>query len=64
MRCARILRYVLLAVCPKMGQENPRVVVDFGNSPEFWLNLQAAYGAAERHAAARIEREVSPREAA
>jgi len=49
-----------------MGQENPRVVVDFGNSPEFWLNLQAAYDlrAAERHAAARIEREVSPREAA
>jgi addiction module HigA family antidote len=38
----------------------------FGNPPEFWLNLQAAYDlrAAEREAAARIEREVSPREAA
>jgi addiction module HigA family antidote len=38
----------------------------FGNSPEFWLNLQAAYGlrAAEREAAARIEREVVPREPA
>jgi addiction module HigA family antidote len=38
----------------------------FGNSPEFWLNLQAAYDlrAAEREAAARIEREVSPRETA
>jgi antitoxin HigA-1 len=38
----------------------------FGNSPEFWLNLQAAHDlrAAEREAAARIEREVSPREAA
>ena len=38
----------------------------FGNSPEFWLNLQAAYDlrAAERDTASRIEREVSPREAA
>ena len=38
----------------------------FGNSPEFWLNLQAAHDlrAAEREVAARIEREVSPREAA
>jgi addiction module HigA family antidote len=38
----------------------------FGNSPEFWLNLQAAHDlrAAEREAAARIEREVLPREAA
>lgn len=38
----------------------------FGNSPEFWLNLQAAHDlrAAEREAAARIEREISPREAA
>ena len=38
----------------------------FGNSPEFWLNLQAAYDlrSAERETAARIEREVSPREAA
>jgi antitoxin HigA-1 len=38
----------------------------FGSSPEFWLNLQAGYDlrAAEREAAARIEREVSPREAA
>ena len=38
----------------------------FGNSPEFWLNLQAAHDlrAAEREAATRIEREVSPRAAA
>jgi addiction module HigA family antidote len=38
----------------------------FGNSPEFWLNLQAAYDlrSAEREAAARIEREISPREVA
>ena len=38
----------------------------FGNSPEFWLSLQAAYDlrAAEREAATRIEREVSPRETA
>ena len=38
----------------------------FGNSPEFWLNLQAAYDlrTAEREAAAKIEREVAPREAA
>ena len=38
----------------------------FGNSPEFWLNLQAAHDlrAAEREAAVRIEREVSPRKAA
>jgi len=38
----------------------------FGNSPEFWLNLQAAHDlrAAERAAAARIEREVLPRAAA
>ena len=38
----------------------------FGNSPEFWLNLQAAYDlrTAEREAAAKIEREVSPRHAA
>ena len=38
----------------------------FGNSPEFWLNLQAAFDlrGAEREVAARIEREVSPREAA
>jgi addiction module HigA family antidote len=38
----------------------------FGNSAEFWLNLQAAYDLreAEREAAARIEREVSPREVA
>ena len=38
----------------------------FGNSPEFWVNLQAAYDlrAAERATAARIEREISPREAA
>jgi addiction module HigA family antidote len=38
----------------------------FGNSPEFWLNLQAAYDlrTAQHEAAARIEREASPREAA
>ena len=38
----------------------------FGNSPDFWMNLQAAYDlrAAEREALVRIEREVSPREAA
>ena len=38
----------------------------FGNSPEFWLNLQAAYDlrATEREAAAKIEREVLPRVAA
>ena len=38
----------------------------FGNSPEFWLSLQAAYDlrTAEREAATKIEREVSPREAA
>jgi addiction module HigA family antidote len=38
----------------------------FGNSPEFWLNLQAAHDlrVAERDAAARIEREVLPRQAA
>ena len=38
----------------------------FGNSPEFWLNVQAAYDlrAAEREAAVRIEREVRPRAAA
>ena len=38
----------------------------FGNSPEFWQNLQAAHDlrAAERDAAARIEREISPRQAA
>jgi antitoxin HigA-1 len=38
----------------------------FGNSPEFWLNLQAAHDlrAAERDAASKIEREVRPREAA
>jgi len=38
----------------------------FGNSPELWLNLQAAYDlrSAEREAAARMEQEVSPRQAA
>ena len=38
----------------------------FGNSADFWMNLQAAYDlrAAERDASVRIEREVSPREAA
>ena len=37
----------------------------FGTSPEFWLNLQASYDlrTAERESAAKIEREVSPREA-
>lgn len=44
----------------------PRLARYFGSSPEFWLNLQAANDlrAGEREAAARIEREVSPREAA
>jgi antitoxin HigA-1 len=38
----------------------------FGNSPDFWMNLQAAYDlrAAEREWSVRIQREVSPREAA
>ena len=38
----------------------------FGNSPEFWLNLQAAYDlhTSEHEVAAKIEREVSPRVAA
>ena len=38
----------------------------FGNSAEFWLNLQAAHDlrATERETAARIEREVRPRQAA
>ena len=37
----------------------------FGNSPDFWLNLQATYDlrAAERENAVRIEREISPRAA-
>ena len=44
----------------------PRLVCYFCNSPEFWLNLQAAYDlrSAERKAAARIERKVSPQEVA
>lgn len=38
----------------------------FGNSAEFWLGLQAAHDlrTAERDAAPRIEKEISPREAA
>ena len=38
----------------------------FGNSPEFWLNLQAAHDlrTTEREVAARVEREITPREAA
>jgi addiction module HigA family antidote len=38
----------------------------FGNSPDFWMSLQAAYDlrSAEREASVRIDREVSPREAA
>ena len=38
----------------------------FGNSPEFWLNLQAAYDLreAERGTAARIASEVLPRQEA
>lgn len=38
----------------------------FGNLPESWLNLQAAYDlrTAQREAAGKIERQVSPREAA
>ena len=38
----------------------------FGNSAEFWLNLQAAYDlrTAERDVAPRIEKEILPRKAA
>jgi len=38
----------------------------FGSSPQFWLNLQAAYDldVAGRLSVERIEREVHPREAA
>jgi len=38
----------------------------FGNTPEFWINLQAAYDlrAAIHSSASRIEREVRPRRAA
>jgi antitoxin HigA-1 len=38
----------------------------FGTSPEFWLNLQTAYGlrAAKQKASTDIEREVLPREVA
>jgi antitoxin HigA-1 len=38
----------------------------FGNTSQFWLNLQAAYDleVATRHSAGRIERDVHPREAA
>lgn len=38
----------------------------FGNSPDFWMSLQAAYDlrSAEREVSVRIDREVSPREAA
>jgi addiction module HigA family antidote len=38
----------------------------FTTSPEFWMNLQAAYDldAAQRALAGRIERDVHPREAA
>jgi len=37
----------------------------FGNTPEFWLNLQNAYElrCAQRAAGKRIEREVTPRAA-
>jgi len=43
-----------------------RLACCFGNSPEFWLNRQAAHDlrAAEREGAAKIEREVSRREPA
>jgi addiction module HigA family antidote len=48
------------------GDTALRLARYFGNSPDFWMNLQAAYDsrAAEREASVRIEREVSPREAA
>ncbi len=38
----------------------------FGNSPEFWMNLQSAYDleVAQRASAERIKRDVHPREAA
>jgi len=38
----------------------------FGNSAEFWLNLQAAYDlrTAERDVALKIEKEILPRKAA
>jgi addiction module HigA family antidote len=38
----------------------------FGNSAEFWLNLQAAYDlrTAERDVAPKIEKEILPRRAA
>ena len=38
----------------------------FGSSPQFWLNLQAAYDleVATRRSVERIERDVHPREAA
>lgn len=38
----------------------------FGTTPEFWMNLQAAYDldAAQRASAERIARDVHPREAA
>jgi len=38
----------------------------FGNTPEFWINLQAAYDLrlTIHSSASRIEREVRPREAA
>ena len=38
----------------------------FGSSPQFWLNLQAAYDleVARRRSVERIERDVHPREAA
>ena len=38
----------------------------FGTTPEFWMNLQAAYDLdlAQRVSADRIARDVNPREAA
>lgn len=38
----------------------------FGNTPQFWLNLQAAYDleVATRRSVGQIERDVHPREAA
>jgi addiction module HigA family antidote len=38
----------------------------FGTTPEFWMNLQAAYDldVAQRASADQIQRDVSPREAA
>ena len=43
-----------------------RLACYFGTTPEFWMNLQAAFDldSAQRVSAERIARDVSPREAA